>query len=148
MRISSLSLCFLCSAATAGHAQSINWGVKGGFTAASTEQYGEFAHSYQWRPAFHAGLFGRYRFAHKALSAQSELLYAQAGDRYASQDFTGRTNASYLTLPVLLRYEVCPNLTLQAGPQLGWLLRARNLTEKTDNTGRIIETTDQEIDSY
>jgi hypothetical protein len=54
---------------------------------------------------------------------QPELIYSQMGAS-APTGQTGSLNLNYLSIPVLLRFNVTKNFSLQAGPQLGVLLAA------------------------
>ncbi len=57
---------------------------------------------------------------------QPELVYSQMGFTLSSSGQTVNTSFNYLSLPVILRYNVAQNFSLQAGPQLGILLAANS----------------------
>lgn len=59
---------------------------------------------------------------------QPELLYSIRGYRYPSTGFNseGRVSFGYITLPLLIGYKATNNLSVSAGPELGYLVRARS----------------------
>ncbi len=61
---------------------------------------------------------------------QPELIYSQMGASAPSGQ-TGSVDFNYLSIPVLLRYNVTENFSLQAGPQLGILLAANQSNGST-----------------
>jgi hypothetical protein len=58
-----------------------------------------------------------------AFSVQPELLYSGQGVKDKSDD-DEVVRLNYLTLPVLAKYYVANNLSIEAGPQFGFLLSA------------------------
>ncbi|SIT23062.1 Outer membrane protein beta-barrel domain-containing protein [Chryseobacterium ureilyticum] len=122
----------------------ISYGVKGGFNASNLSrtdmdrynygsQYEEQNNDDRLKPGFHAGVFVNIPVAQK-FSIQPELLFSQLGSkaeeryRYASGgsiykrnvDFT--TNLNYLTLPIMVQYNILPQLYVEAGPEFGLLI--------------------------
>ena len=72
----------------------------------------------------------------KNFSLQPELLYSQQGSKSSYSDpdvtnsnFKSTIKLNYLNTPVMLKYYVTKDLTLQAGPQIGILLKANNKYE-------------------
>lgn len=53
---------------------------------------------------------------------QSEVLYSAQGG--AGSGGSGDFNLNYLSVPILLRYTFTPGVSIQAGPQIGFLLSA------------------------
>lgn len=81
--------------------------------------------------SFHGGLYVTIMTSAK-FGIQPELLYSgQGGSGSNGKGGTSNLKLGYLNLPVMLRYNVTPMFSLQAGPQLGILLSA------TDDTGDI-----------
>lgn len=79
----------------------------------------------------------------KKWGIQPELLWNQVNTRHAEsfseatssfRDSTGTIKLKYLTIPVLLRYNVSNMLTLNAGPQFGILLdQSQTLMKNGEN---------------
>lgn len=57
------------------------------------------------------------------LAIQPELLFSVMGSQNNDSDYKMPFN--YLSIPVLLRYNISENINLQAGPQVGFLLSAK-----------------------
>jgi hypothetical protein len=80
----------------------------------------------------------------KNFSIQPELLYAQQGTKISlsyevtNSHYKSNLDLNYLNIPVMLKYYVLKGLTVQAGPQIGILLR---LTINTRITFRVMKIT-------
>ncbi|MBS7254056.1 porin family protein [Flavobacterium branchiicola] len=69
----------------------------------------------------------------KKFALQPELLYSHQGVKTSFSDadvtnsvFTSTIKLNYLNIPVMLKYYVVDGLSIQAGPQIGILLKANN----------------------
>lgn len=69
----------------------------------------------------------------KNFALQPELLYSEQGSKTSFSDadvtnsvYTSTIKLNYLNIPVMLKYYVAEALSIQAGPQLGILLKANN----------------------
>ncbi|WKN44570.1 porin family protein [Tunicatimonas pelagia] len=76
------------------------------------------------KPTYLGGLFVNVPLASN-LSVQSEVLYANKG--YQSKvtprgSFTPRYHLHYISIPIMLQYQVVNRLTVELGPELGYLL--------------------------
>lgn len=127
-----LLCCVVLTAATgAAHAQTgVRLGLKAG--GALTSITGEYAQNAKSKAGVLAGLVARVGLTRR-LAVQPELLYEQKGliDTHAPH-LVHRLN--YLDLPVLVRYEARA-FFLEAGPQVGWLLAAKQV-----NAGYALDT--------
>ena len=116
--------CFIAALFTcqAGMAQDIHWGVKAGLNAAmlTLKNRGET----EIRPGLHAGALAHIHASRK-LALQPELFYSGQGGKQIISGTEYKTNLHYLNLPVLLQYMFHNGFRLQAGPQVGFLLKAR-----------------------
>jgi hypothetical protein len=69
------------------------------------------------------------------LAVQPEVLFSMQGSSYSKR---GNTQLNYLLLPVIGKYYIIENLSLEAGPHLGLLLSARdggeNVKKHTSST--------------
>lgn len=111
-------------------AQDESFGVKAGINYST--QSGNEGGEIDYLIGFHAGLISEFRLFQK-FSLQPELLYSLEGGQ-ANYDYSiGEANFSseqkfklgYINLPVMGKYYVIPALSLQAGPQIGYLISAR-----------------------
>ncbi len=98
-------------------------GVKAGVSLADLAGLG--ATQYSSLIGFHAGGYANLSLT-RHLSFQPELLYSQKGARYpASFEATVTRRLSYLDLPLAFHYNF-QGFYLEAGPQLGYLIGARD----------------------
>lgn len=63
-------------------------------------------------------------------SVQPELLYSGQGSSDNITPGFSRIKLDYITLPVLGKFGLTDNLSFEAGPQLGFLVSAKNKTEE------------------
>ncbi|WP_420401548.1 porin family protein [Flagellimonas sp.] len=74
------------------------------------------------RTALHLGAVAEVSISEK-LSIQPELLFSAQGTKDESDD-DEIVRLDYLTLPILAKFYVAENLSIEAGPQIGILLKA------------------------
>ena len=111
--------------------QKVKLGVKAGLNISSLT-FDESELRSSSKMGFTAGLMVEVPIA-KNFSLQPELLYSQQGTKtsFFDQDvtnsnFKGTIELNYLNIPLMLKYYVVKGLSLQAGPQIGLLLKANN----------------------
>jgi len=95
---------------TAVKAQTISLGAKAGVNFASLS--GDDVEDLDARTSFHLGLMAEARFSDK-FAIQPEILYSSQGAKV--DDMTLKLD--YLTIPVMLKYYVTNEISLEAGPQ-------------------------------
>lgn len=59
-------------------------------------------------------------------SFQPELLYSAQGSDYEESSFSGSVKADYLNVPLLAKIYVGEGLSVEAGPQVGFLMSAKD----------------------
>jgi len=117
----------------------ITFGVKAGLNASMynsvSDNYG-VDNNEKLKPGFNAGIFVHIPVAEK-FSIQPELLFSQLGsktkERYRHysngygfvSDVDYKSNLNYLVLPVMVQYNILPQLYVEAGPEFGLLLGGR-----------------------
>ena len=81
----------------------------------------------QGRPGGYAGFSFKIDLPNQ-LYFQPELLYSIRGYRFPPSNFNtgGRVSFGYITVPLLAGYKVSNNFSIMAGPELGYLIRARS----------------------
>ena len=104
-------------------AQEVEFGVKGGLNFASIS--GDNTGDIDPVTSFNFGVMSEIPISEK-FSFQPELMYS--GQGYSIGDDT--VELSYLNLPLMGKYYVTKGLSLEVGPQIGFLLAADN--EGTD----------------
>ena len=79
-----------------------------------------------WRPGFHAGFLSHIHVT-PAFSLQPEVVYSSQGAKYPyneNQDL--KRKLDYINIPVLLQYNFDNGFRLQGGPQIGFLVSAKD----------------------
>ena len=111
--------------------EKVKLGVKAGLNISSLT-FDESELRSSSKTGFTAGLMVEVPIA-KNFSLQPELLYSQQGTKtsFFDQDvtnsnFKGTIELNYLNIPLMLKYYVIKGLSVQAGPQVGILLKANN----------------------
>lgn len=105
------------------NAQKIKFGAKGGLNFANIS--GDNTKGIDAVTSFNFGILSEIPISDK-FSFQPELMYS--GQGYSFNDNT--IALSYLNIPLMGKYYVTKGLSLEAGPQIGFLLAAKN--EKTN----------------
>ncbi len=97
------------------NAQDMKFGVKGGLNSFTvTGQTGEKS-----KISFQLGGFAEFKVSDK-FAVQPELMYTSQGSK---NDFA-TTTLNYLNIPVIAKYYVTEDISIQAGPQIGLLMSA------------------------
>jgi hypothetical protein len=115
-----LSVLIASCATFAAKAQDVKFGVKGGLNVASLTDVDDGTS----KISGHIGGFANFKFTNWAI--QPELLFSGQGARYDMPGDDGRFALSYINIPVVFQYYFIPQFYAEAGPQMGFLLSARN----------------------
>lgn len=122
---------FLVCASVMAQTDKVKLGVKAGLNIASLS-FDEKELNSSSKNGFTAGLMAEIPLT-KSFSVQPELLYSQQGMKLSYADaevqnshYKSTIALNYLNIPVMLKYYVVKGLSVQAGPQLGILLKANN----------------------
>lgn len=107
--------------------QQLSYGAKVGLNFSSMDTEGESI-----KMGFNGGVFAQLKIA--KFSIQPELLYSMQGAKYDYEtqwgdiiiQYTGKVNTTYLSVPIMLQYNIISGLKLEVGPQFGFLLSAKN----------------------
>lgn len=110
-------------------AQDVHFGIKGGLNASSLDNKNSNAET---KIGFNAGFLAHIHTSNKFWAFQPELYYSLEGNRPKMiPQGTGNTNLSYLNVPVLVQYMFDNGFRIETGPQIGFLLSAKNKTSNT-----------------
>lgn len=110
-------------------AQSVRFGVKGGVNVGNIISANDRADS---KVGYHIGSFSEVRVSER-FSIQPEILYSRQGataEETATISgvlYSGKVDLklSYIYVPVLVKYYVVKDFSLEAGPQIGFLTSAK-----------------------
>ena len=92
------------------------------------------------RTSIHAGLVAEIIVSDN-FSIQPELLYSGQGASDTSEG-GGRLKLDYITLPVLAKFPIAKSLSLETGPQIGFLISAKNKTNESNEKIPNVKTID------
>jgi hypothetical protein len=115
--------CLVCIATAGAQSNRLYVGVKGGVNIASLNV--ENGVDYNGRTSFHAGGLAHFHITQN-FAIQHELFYSGQGGKFGSD----RLRLGYLNSPLLAQYMTGFGLRFETGPQLGFLLGAK---EKNGN---------------
>lgn len=117
------------------------FGIKAGMNVSSLSSE-EGLENQKSKIGFHAGLFMNAPIAAN-FSIQPELIYTQYGDKYNANvlgnNYSFTRNLDYIALPVMFQYNATPSFYLEAGPEFGLLVSAKNKLTNQDTNNVIDE---------
>ena len=131
MKTKLFSLALLLSICSVAMSQGLTFGIKGG---ASINKITGKSFKEEFTFGYHAGLFATFGMG-KKLSLQPEVLINSINTDTASSfssvyHFKKNIELKYLSIPLLLNYNLSNMLALQVGPQFGILLdKNKNLLQ-------------------
>jgi hypothetical protein len=122
----------ITSIASAQHSDSpagnVNIGIKGGVNVYNIKNSNDV--KYDPRFGLHFGLLGHIHL-NSRLALQPELVYSTQGAKTKIGSDNMMYNLDYINVPLLLQYMFDNGFRLQAGPQLGFLIRAKTKVNDT-----------------
>ena len=107
----------------------LKFGVKAGVNFAT---FGGDVEDVDSRTGFHAGVVAEFKLSEN-FSIQPELMYSQMGAKLDYVDSDGiiqynvesTSKFDYISLPILAKYYIIEGLSIEAGPQIGFLVSAK-----------------------
>lgn len=113
-------------------AQESKFGIKGGMNLAN---FSGDVEDNSTKVGFNVGGFVEIKISEK-FSVQPELLFSTQGaqSKYTEDTikFKEELNLSYINIPVMAKFYVADKFSLEAGPQIGFLVSAKAKAEVTD----------------
>ena len=111
--------------------EGITFGLKGGLNISNFA--GDIKDN-TFRTSIHLGVFSEIMISDK-FSLQPELLYSGQGYSGSAAPGFSRSKYDYINLPVLAKIYIAEKISIEAGPQIGFLVSAKNRT--TDGNVKI-----------
>ncbi|MEO9147260.1 MAG: porin family protein [Ginsengibacter sp.] len=111
---------FLIVGVTKAQHSGVHFGLKAGMNASSLSNTNS-----DTKIGFNAGVLAHIHTSSKSWAIQPELLYSLEGAKSKANSDV-KTNLSYLNVPVLVQYLFNNGFRLEAGPQIGFLMSAKN----------------------
>lgn len=119
----------------------VRFGIKAGMNVSSLSNDGALEDQGS-KIGFNAGVFANIPVA-ESFSIQPEVLYSQYGDKYdeviAGNRISFARHHDYIAVPVMFQYNFIPNLYVEAGPEFGFLVSAKNKLKNETNNNTITE---------
>ncbi len=140
--IIAISISAFANAQKSKQDEGIKLGIKGGLNVSNL--MGDVK-DVAIRTSIHAGLVAEIIVSDK-FSIQPELLYSGQGATVTS-DGGGRIKLDYLTLPVLAKFPIAKSLSLEAGPQVGFLISGKYKTNDSNEKIEGVKTIDFGLDA-
>ncbi|MEJ2113202.1 MAG: porin family protein [Flavobacteriaceae bacterium] len=115
--------CFIANAQDVPTSGSdITYGLKGGLNFSMIT--GDDTDDFDGKFGFHVGGLVEFPISEQ-FSIQPEIMYSAQGDKMSVDGMDVKLKMDYLTVPVMAKYYVSEGFSLEAGPQLGFLLSAK-----------------------
>ncbi|MCL9806140.1 PorT family protein [Flavobacterium amniphilum] len=108
------------------NAQETKFGVKGGLNLADWS--GDDADGIDSKIGFHIGGFAEIKVSDK-FAVQPELLYSAQGGKADG----GKVNVDYINIPVMAKFYATEQFSIEAGPQVGFLMSAKVKPDSGDD---------------
>ncbi len=109
------------------NAQGVEFGVKGGLNVANTNQTITSGITKNPILGVNVGFFADVKITPK-FSVQPEILFSMQGTELSASGggfkTTGTSTINYINIPVMAKFFVAPKLSLQVGPQAGFVVAA------------------------
>lgn len=105
------------------NAQEVNIGIKGGLNVYNIN--GDSEVETDPRLGLHVGLLGHFHLANN-FALQPEIIYSMQGNKFNSSGLNADSNLDYINVPLLFQYMFDNGFRIQAGPQIGFLISAKN----------------------
>ncbi|WET04353.1 porin family protein [Flavobacterium sp. YJ01] len=109
------------------NAQEIKFGAKSGFNFSTVN--GSNTNNIDYVTSYHVGVVSEIPISEK-FSFQPEIMYSRQGYSFNTDVIA----MNYLNIPLMGKYYVTKGLSLEAGPQIGFLLSAKNEEIKVTNS--------------
>ena len=114
-------------------------GIKAGMNIASQSTTGKGENvEVENLVGFHFGGFFSYQFI-DMFSVQPEIMVSQKGSNWKDPYFEGKDRLTYLALPVLLKFHPADMVNIHAGPEIGYLINAKQTNALTDEKRDVSE---------
>ena len=115
------------------NAQEVKFGAKAGLNLATIA--GDETDDLDSRTSFHFGAVAEIMISEK-FSVQPELLYSAQGAKSTFEDEFEKEEATvkldYINIPIMAKYYVAEGFSIEAGPQIGFLMNAEVEFDYTD----------------
>jgi hypothetical protein len=123
-----LAIAILCATTTQAQKE-VNIGIKAGlnyYNIGSDENS-----NFDPKTGFHLGLLGHIHL-NRSWAFQPELVYSGQGAKFTEGGFDTRLKLGYINVPMMIQYMFNNGFRINAGPQIGFLVSAKSVTDGVD----------------
>lgn len=117
----------------------VRFGIKAGMNVSSLSKDAALEDQGS-KIGFNAGVFATIPVA-TSFNIQPEVLYSQYGDKYdevyLGNRYSRARHLDYITVPVMFQYNFVPNFYVEAGPEFGFLVSAKNKFKNETNNNTL-----------
>lgn len=136
LAVTASSLAFAQTTKTTNSSSSdVRFGVKAGMNVSSLSN-DETLDDQKSKIGFNAGVFATIPVA-ASFNIQPEVIYSQYGSKanytVLGDKYSSSTNLDYVTVPVMFQYNFVPNFYVEAGPEFGLMVSAKNKVKNESN---------------
>ncbi|NHN25216.1 PorT family protein [Flavobacterium jejuense] len=110
------------------NAQEVKFGAKAGLNLSN---FSGDAEGTSTKVGFQVGALAEIMISDK-FAIQPELVYSSLGAKSSDEGFDYTSHLNYLNIPVMAKYFVAEGFSLEAGPQIGFLLSAKDKGDGED----------------
>jgi len=144
MALAAGSMAFAQNTTGMSSSSPVQFGIKAGMNVSSLSKDASLQDQ-KSKIGFNAGVFAHIPLA-ESFSVQPEVLYSQYGAKVESvNEFTAlgtttrtvesySTHLDYITVPVMFQYKFVPNFYVEAGPEFGFMVTAKDKGDRTTTT--------------
>lgn len=125
-----------CIVMASGAFAQFSWGIKGGLNISSLTN----VPNNQMKTGIYVGAFAEYQF-NDFIAIQPEIIYSRQGVSHTIEKTVtdredvksrNRFRANYINIPILAKVYLLDNLSLDLGPQIGFVLTAKEFGKSVD----------------
>lgn len=136
LAVTASSLAFAQTTKTTNSSSSdVRFGIKAGMNVSSLSN-DETLDDQKSKIGFNAGVFATIPVA-ASFNIQPEVIYSQYGSKadytVLGNKYSSSTNLDYVTVPVMFQYNFVPNFYVEAGPEFGLMVSAKNKVKNESN---------------
>lgn len=103
------------------NAQDVKFGAKAGLNMSN---FGGDVENNKMKAGFQVGGFAEIKISEK-FAVQPELVFSNLGAKFDLDGVTATENLNYIAIPVMAKYFVADKFSIEAGPQIGFLMSAK-----------------------
>ncbi|SEH92802.1 Opacity protein [Paenimyroides aquimaris] len=131
-------IALIAAGASAFAQQQVKFGPKAGVNFANLSNIG---FDNEMKTGFYVGAFAEIKFNDK-FSIQPELLYSSQGTKVSEVlipfgSIEAKWNLDYINIPILAKYYIVDGFSVEAGPQIGFLVKSETKVESGSSAGTI-----------